>query len=225
VPATLQQYFQQILPLEKCDAEDGRVVGQLLVDLVNSNPKNLACAIREFANCTAMLRDCGFAHLGDMLARLLSADGQGGHDNDTTTIPSTTIPSTPLATTDLGMDPSSLTEKHAITIGSAISSSVYKAHALAAGLNKVIKSYGVLQAMKSDYAWFVPMLEVVMAHKAAQPRGSIIVMGLRSSISSAASSDVALHADAADQENGFSCVVRLGARGPVLLCEHWLVIP
>ncbi len=155
MPATLQKYFQQILPLEKCDAEDGRVVGQLLVDLVNSNPK----------------------------------------------------------------------EKHAITIGSAISSSVYKAHALAAGLNKVIKSYGVLQAMKSEYAWFVPMLEVVMAHKAAPPRGSIVMKGLRSSISSAASSDAALHADAADEENGFSSVVRLGARGPVLLCEHWLVIP
>ena len=96
---------------------------------------------------------------------------------------------------------------------------------LAAGLNKVINSHGVLQAMKSKYAWFVPMLEVVMAHKAAQPRGSIIVMGLRSSISSAASSDVALHADAADEENGFSSVVRLGAYGPVLLCEHWLVMP
>jgi len=221
VPATLQQYFQQILPLEKCDAEDGRVVGQMLVDLASSNPKNLACAIREFANCTAMLRDCGFAHLGDMLARLLSADGQGGHDND-----STAIPSTPLATADLGMDPASLTEKHAIAIGSAISSSVYKAHALAAGLNKVIKSHGILQAMKSEHAWFVPMLEVVMAHKAAQPRGSMVMKGLRSSsISSAASSDVALHADAADEENGFSSVVRLGAYGPVLLCEHWPVMP
>jgi hypothetical protein len=206
VPATLQQYFQQILPLEKCDAEDGRVVGQLLVDLASSNPKNLACAIREFANCTAMLRDCGFAHLGDMLARLLSADGQGGHDND-----STAIPSTPLATADLGMDPASLTEKHAIAIGSAISSSVHQAHALAVGLNKVIKSHGVLQAMKSEYVWFVPMLEVVMAHKAAQHRGSMVMKRLSSSISPVASSDVALHADTAEEESNFSSVVRLGA--------------
>ena len=218
-PTTLQRYFQQTLPLEKCDAGDGRVVGQLLVELVSSNPKDLAGAIREFANCTAMLRDCGFAHLGDMLARLLSSDGQGGHDDDATATPST--PSTPLATTTLGMDPSSLAKKQAIAIGSAISSSVHHvhhvhhhAHALAAGLNKVIKSHGVLQAMKSEYAWFVPMLEVAMAHKAAQPRGSIFMKGLRSSISIAASSNVALHADAADEESGFSCVVRLGARGP-----------
>ncbi len=209
VPATLQRYFQQTLPLEKCDAGDGRVVGQLLVELVSSNPKDLAGAIREFANCTAMLRDCGFAHLGDMLARLLSSDGHGGHDDD-----ATATPSTPLATTTLGMDPSSLAKKQAIAIGSAISSSVYHAHTLAAGLNKVIKSHGVLQAMKSEYAWFVPMLEVVMAHKAAQPRGSIFMKGLRSSISIAASSNVALHADAADEESGFSCVVRLVARGP-----------
>jgi hypothetical protein len=87
VPATLQQYFQQILPLEKCDAEDGRVVGQLLVDLASEYPKDPARAIREFADRTAMLRDCGFAHIGEMLARLLSADVQGRPDDDATAIP------------------------------------------------------------------------------------------------------------------------------------------
>jgi hypothetical protein len=48
---------------------------------------------------------------------------------------------------------------------------------------------------------------------------------LRSSISPVASSDVALHADAADEESGFSSVVRLGAHGPDSLCAHWLVMP
>jgi hypothetical protein len=206
-PARQQLYFQQILPLANCDAEDGRVVGHMLHDLVSSNPKDLARSIREFADRTAMLRECGLAHIGDMLARLLSAvDGQGGHGNDTTA-----IPSTPVVTTALGLDPSSLTEKQAIAIGSAISSSVHRAHALAAGLNKVIKSHGVLQAMKSEYAWFVPMLEVVMAHKGAQHRGSMVMKRLRSSISPVTSSDVASHADAAEEESGFSSVVRLGA--------------
>jgi hypothetical protein len=104
-----------------------------------------------------------------------------------------------------------LTGEQAIAIGSAISSSVHQAHALAAGLNKVIKSHGVLQAMKSEYAWFVPMLEVVMAHKAAQHRGSMVVKRLRSSISPVAPRDVALGADAAEEESSFSSVVRLGA--------------
>jgi hypothetical protein len=77
--------------------------------------------------------------------------------------------------------------------------------------------------MRSEYAWFMPMLEVVMAHKAA--RGSVVMNRLRSSISPVASSDVALHADAADEESGFSSVVRLGAHGPDSLCAHWLVMP
>ena len=51
-----------------------------------------------------------------------------------------------------------------------------------------------------------------MARKAE--RGSVVMNRLRSSIRTAASSDVALHADAADEERGFSSVVRLGARGP-----------
>jgi hypothetical protein len=212
VPVTLQRYFQQILPLAKCDAEDGRVVGQLLMDLVSSNPKNLAREIREFADRTAMLRDCGFANIGDMLARLLSANVQGELDDD-----ATAIPSTPVTTAAVGPNRSALTEKQAIAIGCAIASSVHQAHSLAAGVNKVVESHGALQAMKSEYAWFVPMLEVVMAHKAAQPRGSVAtgMNRLRSIINPVASSDVALHAGAlaADEESGFSSVVRLGTHG------------
>jgi hypothetical protein len=219
-PATLQRYFQQILPLSKCDAGDGRVVGQLLVDLASRNPKDLARAIREFADRTAMLRDCGFAHIGEMLARLLSADVQGRPDDD-----ATAVPSAPVTAAAVGPNRSAFTEKQAIAIGSAIASSVHQAHVLAAGLKRVVQSHGALQAMKSEYAWFVPMLETIMAHKAAPPRGSVVVNRLRSIISPVASIDVALHADAADEESGFSSVVRLGAHDPDSLCAHWLVTP
>jgi len=205
VPATLQRYFQQILPLAKCDDGDGRVVGHMLVDLVNSSPKDLARAIREFTDRTAMLRDCRFAHIGEMLAQLLSADVHGGPDDDTTA-----IPSLPVTAADVGPNRSALTEEQAIAIGSAIASSVHQAHSLAAGLNKVVNSHAALQAMKSEYAWFMPMLEVIMAHKAAHPRGSVAMNRLRSIISPVASSDMALHADAADEESCFSSVVRLG---------------
>ena len=128
VPATHQHYFQQVLPLAKCDAGDGRVVGQLLVDLMSSNPKDPVRAIREFADRTAMLRDCGFAHIGDMLARLLSADVQGGADDETTV-----VPSTPVRAAAVVLDPSSLTEKQASAIGSAIASSVRQAQPLKKG--------------------------------------------------------------------------------------------
>jgi hypothetical protein len=215
VPATLLRYFQHILPRAKCDAGDGRVVGQLLVDLVSSNPKNLAREIREFADRTAMLRDCGFAHIGDMLARLLSTGVPDRPDDD-----ATATPSTPVMNAAVGPNRSALTEAQAIAIGSAIASSVHQAHALAAGLSKVVQSHGALQAMKSEYAWFIPMLEVVMAHKAAHPRGSALMKRLRPSINPVASSHMALHADAADEESGFSSVVRLGAHGPDSLCAH-----
>jgi hypothetical protein len=55
-----------------------------------------------------------------------------------------------------------------------------------------------------------------MAHKAAHPRGSVVMNRLRSGIKRVASNDVALHADAANEESGFSSVVRLGAHGPRL---------
>jgi hypothetical protein len=248
VPATLQRYFQQILPLAKCDAGDGRVVGQLLVDLMSSNPKDLARAIREFADRTAMLRDCGFAHIGGMLARLLSADVQGRPDDDTTG-----IAAAPVMTAAVGPNRSALTEKQAIAIGCAIASSVHRspgsgmllsgrlgsggynsrrpnqAHAFAEALNKVVQSHGALRAMKSDYAWFVPMLKVVMAHKAAEPRGSVVMnrlRSMRSSIAPVAPIGVASDADTADEESGFRSVVRLGApHRPVSLCAHWLVMP
>jgi hypothetical protein len=79
------------------------------------------------------------------------------------------------------------------------------------GLNKIVQSHGALQAMKAEYAWFVPMLEVAMAHNVAQRRGPAVINRLRSSISPVASSHGAWHADAADEESGFSPVVRLGA--------------
>jgi len=187
VPATLQRYFQQIRPIEKCNAEDGRVVGHMLHDLVGSQPKDMARAIREFAHRTAMLRGCGFAHIGDMLTCLLNADVQGKSYDGTTPIPSTPVP-----TGVAGLDFSSLTEEQAVAIGNAIVCSVREASAPAAGLKTIIRSHAVLRAMKSEYTWFVPMLEVVMASKP----------------------DVASNADAVDAESGFSSVVRLGALAP-----------
>ena len=67
--------------------------------------------------------------------------------------------------------------------------------------------------MKSQYAWFLPMLEVIMAPKAAEKRGSLFLRRLKSSIMPAAPSDV-VEDPVADEESGFSSVVRLGAHGP-----------
>ncbi len=206
MPTTLQRYFQQIRPIAKCDAEDGRVVGHMLHDLVSSKPKDLPRAIREFVHRTAMLRECGLAHIGDMLARLLSADVQGKSYDRTSAIPSAPVP-----TTAVGLDPSSLTEEQAIAIGAAIALSVREADMPATGLKQVVKSHAVLRAMKSEYVWFAPLLETIMAHKAAEPRGSLLMKRLSSGNTSVAPGDAASSADTAEEESGFSSVVRLGA--------------
>ena len=211
VPTTIQRYFRRIRPIAQCDTEDGRVIGHMLHDLVRSKLKDLPHAIREFANRTAMLRGCGFAHIGDMLARLLSADVQAGVqaglDEGTTAAASAPVP-----TAAVGLDPSSLTKEEAVAIGTAIVLSAHDRDELAAGLKRVVKSHAVLRAMQSKYGWFVPMLEVILAPKAAEPRRSTYLMKrLRSSISSVAPSKEASNADGADEESSFSPVVRLGA--------------
>ena len=57
-----------------------------------------------------------------------------------------------------------------------------------------------------------------MADNFAHPRGTVVMnrYRLRSIIGPVASSDVASDADAADEQSGFSSVVRLGAHGPRL---------
>jgi hypothetical protein len=150
-------YFQQIRPLGECDAEDGRVVGQLLLELVEEEPKDLAAHIRNFVNRTAMLRECGFRCIGAMLTRLLTEDAEGGLDAD--------VPITAL-------NPSTVTEKQATAIGSAIASSLHRSNVPATALRKVLESHAVLRTMKSGHVWFVPMLDVLTAHMVAKSHPS-----------------------------------------------------
>jgi hypothetical protein len=209
-PKTLLLYLQQIRPLSECDAEDGRIVGQLLLDLVEEKPKDLAHAIRMFVNRTAMLRECSFRHISAILARLLNSPS--GSDNGATIVV---------------LSPSAVTEKQAIAIGSAIVSSMRQSPVPAAALKQVVQSHAVLRAMSSGYVWFVPMLEVITAHTAAALRrsswmkrsSSIVAAELPSMIGP---SDETLDADGAEGESSFSSVVRLAARRTLCCFAHTL---
>jgi hypothetical protein len=135
----------------------------MLLDLVGENPKNVAHSVHMFANRTAMLRDCGFRHIGAMLVRLLSQgrSEHGEHDD--------------AAISALRNDgPSSVTDKQAAAIGSVIASSVQRSHVPATALHKVVKSNAVLRAMKSGFVWFVPMLEILTAHMAERRRSTLM---------------------------------------------------
>ena len=209
---TLQRYFQQVRRLSECNADDGRLVGLMLLEIVNSQPKDLAHAVRQFASRANMLRECGLRFIGEMLAGLLCADAQ----------------SAPIPLDDqhdaaiVVLDPSSVTEKQALAIGSAIASSVHKSRMPATALLKVVQSHAVLRAMKSLYVWFVPMLEVLVActDRDSRRRSSSNIMKRLSSIVVAVAEDTYSEAnvaavnatlcadsDEAHEERDFSSVV------------------
>ncbi len=196
VPLTIQRYFQQIWRLADCDAKDGEVVGQMLIYLLESKPEDPAHAIREFAYRTDMLRECAFCHIGEMLEALLTADAQEG----------------PVVTTIPVLGPSSVTEEQAAAIGSAIASSVHQSDVPATALKNFIKSHSLLRGMKSEYLWFVPMLEVLTANRAGKPRRSTFMHRL-STIGVADSNVPQLAVDAARKEDdgSFGSVVPFSA--------------
>jgi hypothetical protein len=204
-PQTLQRYFQQIWPLADCDAEDGRVVGRMLIGLVGGKAKDVTHAVRQFAYRTEMLRDCGLRNIGAMLARLLTAEA----------LDNFAIGACGSRVID---DPSSLTEMQAAAIGDTIVSSVYQSHAPDTALKKVVQSHAVLRVMSYDFVWFVPLLEVLTAHKTRPTLHRALTKQLRLVVVAARTDSVVAPAFLAPNTDGaedgsFSPVVWLGTRG------------
>jgi hypothetical protein len=200
VPQDVMLYFQQIRPLSECEEEDGVVVGCLLLDLVTRNPKELAPTIRQFVLRTAMLRECGFCHIGEMLCRVLIPDAQIPSGLAHATRPAIRV-----------HDPSLLTETQAVAIGSAIVTGVRQCPLLATALQKVVRSHTVLRIMKGRHVWFVPMLTVVAGHKALteEPRRSTLMRRLSSiAVAVVPNANAKLNADESNEESGFRPVVR-----------------
>jgi hypothetical protein len=154
-PKTYMLYFQQLLPLSKCEARDGRIVGSLLIDLVESKPKDLAHAIRTFANRMAMLRDCGF-RMGEFLVALMSAQASSAPESGSAVI----------------QDPASVTNEQAAAIGRRLATTQWP-HATAAAARRAVDLQPTLRTMRSRYAWFVPMLEVFVVQAAERRRSTV----------------------------------------------------
>jgi hypothetical protein len=115
-----------------------------------------------------------------------------------------------------------VTELQATTIGSAIASSTRRSHVPVTALKRVLQSHAVLRAMNSGCVWFVPMLEVITARKAAELHGSTWMKRLSSTVTAGvpvlmSPSNEALDADGADEDRSFSSVVRR-AQHPLLPC-------
>ena len=163
VPRWLHKYFQHLLPLSECTAEDGRVVGFLLMDVVESSPKDQALpnAIREFAHRTEMLRESIFRHIGAMLTHMLCSD-QG--------VPNGAAAASVAADIDQA-DPDLVMEHEAEAIGNslgALASSMHVAICPTAVLHGAVMSCPVLRTMAARYVWFIPMLEVLLDPRTAE---------------------------------------------------------
>jgi hypothetical protein len=185
---SVQRYFQQILPLSECTAEDGQAVGKLLIDLVAGNPQDLLQAILEFVNRTAMLRECGCPHIGTMLHRILNAGAPPASGSGDEAVLR-------------GRDPLFLTEAQAAAIGNAVSSGIH--------LKKVVERQTVLRTMKGKHVWFLPMLELLIEHKAARPRLSTWRTRLSSIVAAQKPAEVMSNDDKGAEDECFTSVVRL----------------
>ncbi len=161
-PTTFQRYFQQIRPPSECEAGDGRVVGHLLMDLVETKPKDSASAIRRFVGRTALLRCSGFPNIGEMLGAMV-VGRMVGTSNETET---TSGVSERLG----GESPARMSEQEARTIGSTFGSFAERRLTAAAAVNAYVYNFPALIEMSQRHAWFEPMLQIMALRiDAAQP--------------------------------------------------------
>ena len=158
---------------------------------------------RVFVLRTAMLRECSFPRIGDMLVALLAAAPTADAPSDCEDAPS--------AAEDL----SSLTIEQAAALGRRLASSLHRG----ASLDEAVQSHRNLCAMRSQYAWFVPMLEVVSVHETAQTAersraptffkrlSSIVSVDAMTEELSVPPVNATSNADGIHQENSFTSVV------------------
>lgn len=205
-PKTQQLYWQQIKPLSQCNAKDGKAVGHLLMDLIESNPKHLAHEVRAFASRVTMLRNCGLRHIGSMLWAATELATRNGQD---ASIASEESP----ATSGLVASPDELTDEDAASIGQLLSLRLRSSHAPATALGNVVRSVNALHAMAVRYEWFVPMLQAVAERRvsAAQQLSTAgRLLSRRRLLSQRASSAVAPDGldlrSTEDDENNFDSV-------------------
>jgi hypothetical protein len=163
-PRNLRVYFQRLRPLDLCTAEDGKLVGTMLMDVALSKG-SCSAAIADFFVRMAMLRDTPFTHFCAMLtaaaeprsrfsptaitAAARAAVGKSGTKQNSYVQVETKI------------DPELLTEHEARLIGRAFRDSVAanKMPSLAAA--EIRNMYPAIATLAEKYEWFGPMTEAI----------------------------------------------------------------
>jgi hypothetical protein len=146
-------YFQSVKPLNACDAEDGRVVGHMLMREVTSKKQHeLDSAVGTLVAQTAMLRDAGFSHLGILLSAIVS----DVPESDSADFPDETSP-----TAAVSEDPRSVSETEALAMGRSFRPVLLRSITPLAAASGFIHTYTALETLSQAASWFRPMMEVV----------------------------------------------------------------
>ena len=168
-PRNLRVYFQRLRPLDVCSAEDGRLVGSLLMDATLLSEGSANKVVGDFFIRTAMLRDTPFPHFCDMLASavesrsrvslssvkasVLAAVGNAGANQNG--VPNSYIQ------VETKLDPSLLNEHEARLIGRAFGEAVAANKMPCLAVVDLMNTYPTLSHLAERYEWFRPMIEAI----------------------------------------------------------------
>jgi hypothetical protein len=172
-PLRIQAYFLQTRRIETCSAEDGRMLGHVLMEHVQSSKtEELAlAALANFAMQTAMLRDSHLPHLNVMLRSMLFTSKRDLLFNKF------------LSQQPCTQDPSLLTAADAATIGRDIRA-ISLGHIVPADVGaEVFAKYAVLRIVAQQSPWLQPMLEVVLARLMERSLEAKLRLALATSLS------------------------------------------
>jgi hypothetical protein len=163
----MQRYFLQIVPPMSATAADGMLLGHLLMDLVETTKvPERATAIRMHVERTAVLRECGFAHLDAFLGgifdeRLLFTLGLGFRKFKTISVPEV-----------VATNPAVVTAGGAALMGKGLESIVRMSSTPAEAMDELLRKYPALKGMADRHVWFQPLLETIAKRRrAAAPLG------------------------------------------------------
>ncbi len=167
LPFTLQEYFQQIRPIDECTALDGVFIGHMLMNAALSVKKARRAEVAAtFILRTEMLRDAPAANLGPLLRSLVCNESHDLLAGDVAT-----------------QDPAQLTAADACTIADGITTMRRGHVSTANAVAEVLDKYHALRTMAEQCVWFEPMLGVVVLSLMAASVGTKLRLALSAALS------------------------------------------
>jgi hypothetical protein len=163
LPYRLNTYFLQLKPPMRATAANGAILGHLLMDLVEKMKRlQRATAIRIFVERTAVLRECGFAHLDAFIGgifdeRLLFTLGLGLRKFKTVSMPEV-----------VATNPALMTASGAALMGKGLESIVRMSSTPAEAIDELLRKYPALKVMADRHVWFRPLLETIAKRRVAK---------------------------------------------------------